>query len=88
MKKPSAIRGAGTGIVLAAIVGIACYFAARATGQPGQDTTSGVTPFTYKAAVYFYGSDPAGKLADISTLARRSDGTTVHVLSAGPLQIE
>ncbi|MGH9325880.1 MAG: hypothetical protein ACRD2B_04225, partial [Terriglobia bacterium] len=25
---------------------------------------------------------------DISTLARRSDGTTVHVLSAGPLQIE
>ncbi len=44
-----------------------------------------VTPFVLERAIYFCSANPAGKLANKETIARRSDGTTVRIISVGPL---
>ncbi len=53
-----------------------------------QPATGTVTAFTFKAAVYFYNGTPQGELGTLSTVARRSDGTTVEIVSQGPSRIQ
>lgn len=71
------------GIIL---LGCASYFITKVLASaPTQGSQTTVTPFTLKSETYFYGQDPDGTLADVDTVARRSDGTTVRVTSEGPM---
>lgn len=77
------------GLVLPVLLAVCSYFLFKAaTTQHIVRAESQVVPYTFRAEVYLYGSNPAGELHSTLEEARRSDGTIVEIRSMGPLARE
>lgn len=76
-------------LVLPAFLAVCSYFLFKAaTTQHIVKAESQIVPYTFRAEVYLYGSNPAGELHSTLEEARRSDGAIVEIRSMRPLARE
>lgn len=86
MKNTASAR---TTITAAIAVGIAipCFYVVRSvTAARINKAQTVITPFALQREFYCYDNGPSGRLCKKDTVARRSDGTMVHVQTNGPIQ--
>lgn len=84
MKIGSFLKHRRFALVLPAFLAACSYFLFEAaTTRHIVRAESQIVPYTFRAEVYLYGSNPAGELHSTLEEARRSDGALVEIRSNG-----